>query len=264
MNILMRELKANFKSLLIWSGIIILFTVVGFSKFSAYYNNPEMLAILKDFPPAMVSALSLNAFNLTTVTGFFGVCFGYFALLLTVAAAMWGSDIISKEERDKTVEFALTLPVTRRKLITAKTIAAVINCFVILLVTLVFMVISAQKYQPDAEFYRFAALGMVAVFIMQLIFVAIGIFLGCALKQYKRAGSIAISLLLGTYLLSIISTLNKNLEFLKYFSPFKYFDPVNLLRENRFNLFFVGLSLAIIAVCMAGAYLTYAKRDLYI
>lgn len=264
MNILVRELKSNFKSLLIWSGIIILFTVVGFSKFSAYYNNPEMLAILKDFPPAMVSALSLNAFNLTTITGFFGVIYSYFALLLSVAAAMWGSDIISKEERDKTVEFSLTLPVTREKLVTAKTITAVINCIALLLVSVAFMVISAQRYQPDREFYRFLALGVVAIFIIQMIFLTIGIFLGCALKQYKRAGSIAVSLLLGTYLLSVISALNKNLDFLKYFTPFKYFDPVQLLRQSRFSLLFVALSIAIIIVSMAGAYLTYAKRDLYI
>jgi hypothetical protein len=33
---------------------------------------------------------------------------------------MWGSDIISKEERDKTIEFSLTLPVKRSKLISGK------------------------------------------------------------------------------------------------------------------------------------------------
>ena len=128
MNIFFRELRANLKSLLIWGAIVVLFTVVGFSKFSAYYNNPEMSAILNDFPSAMVSAFNLKAFNLTTVTGFFGIMFAYYGLLLSIAAAMWGSDIISKEERDKTVEFSLTLPVTREKLITAKTMAAVINC----------------------------------------------------------------------------------------------------------------------------------------
>lgn len=92
---------------------MILFVVVGFSKFSAYYNNPDMLALLDKFPKAMIAAMSLKAFNLTTITGFLGIMYTYFALLLSVAAAMWGSDIISKEERDKTVEFSLTLPVTR-------------------------------------------------------------------------------------------------------------------------------------------------------
>lgn len=264
MNIFVRELKANLKSLLIWGVIVILFVTIGISKFSAYYGNPEMLAILDAMPAALVSAFNFRAFNLTTISGFYGVMFTYFALLLSIAAAMWGSDIISKEERDKTVEFALTLPVTRSLLVTAKTLAALVNCIGLLLITWGASLVSAAQYQPDSEFYNFLSLCMLAIFIMQLTFLAIGIFLGCAMKQYKRASSVAVSLLLGTYFLSIISGLNENLEFLKYFSPFKYFDAGVLLHESTIDLGFVWLSLAIILVSMVGAYLTYARRDLYI
>ncbi len=264
MNIFMRELKANLKSLLIWGVIVILFVMVGVSKFSAYYENPEMLAILDDLPPAMLAAFNFEAFNLTTVSGFFGLMFTYYALMLSIAAAMWSSDIISKEERDKTVEFSLTLPVTRSRLVTAKTLAALVNCIGLLLITWGASLVSAARYQPDSDFYSFLALCMLALFIMQLIFLAVGIFLGCVMKRYKRASSVAVSLLLGTYFLSVISSLNKNLEFLKYFSPFKYFDAGVLLRESRIDLAFVGLSLVIILVSMVGAYLTYARRDLYI
>jgi ABC-2 type transport system permease protein len=264
MNIFARELKANLRSLLIWGVIVVLFVTVGVSKFSAYYENPEMLAILDEMPPALLAAFSFQAFNLTTVSGFFGLMFTYFALLLSIAAAMWGSDIISKEERDKTVEFSLTLPVTRSRLVTAKTLAALVNCIGLLLITLAASLASAAQYQPDSEFYQFLGLCMLALFIMQLTFLAIGIFLGCAMKQYKRASAAAVSLLLGTYFLSVISGLNKDLEFLKYLSPFKYFDAGVLLRESRIDVTFVGLSLAIILVSMGGAYLTYARRDLYI
>ena len=264
MNIFLRELKANFKSLLIWSVIVILFVVVGFSKFSAYDGNPELLAILDDMPPAMLEAFNMNAFNLTTITGFFGVMFTYFALLLSIAAAMWGSDIISKEERDKTVEFTLSLPITRSKLITAKALAALVDCVVLALITWGITLVSVANYQPDSEFYNFLALGMLALFIMQLIFLAIGIFLGCAMKQHKRAGSVAVSILLGTYFISIIAGLSKNLEFLKYFSPFKYFDPVVLLHESKLDVTFVALSLGIVTVSLVWAYVSYAKRDLYI
>jgi ABC-2 type transport system permease protein len=190
--------------------------------------------------------------------------FTYFALLLSIAAAMWGSDIISKEERDKTVEFSLTLPVTRSRLVTAKTLAALVNCIGLLLITWAASVVSAAQYQPDSEFYGFLRLCMLALFIMQLTFLAIGILLGCAMKQYKRASSVAVALLLGTYFLSVISGLNKDLEFLKYFSPFKYFDPGVLLRESRLDVTFVLLSVGIMLVSMVGAYLTYARRDLYI
>jgi len=264
MNIFVRELKANLRSLLIWGGIVVLLVTIGMAKFSAYEGNPEMLAILDEMPPALLSAFNMQAFNLTTVTGFFGVMFTYFALLLSTAAAMWGSDIISKEERDKTVEFSLTLPVTRSRLVTAKALAALVNCIGLLLITWGASLVSTAQYQPDSEFYNFLHLCMLALFIMQLIFLAVGIFLGCAMKQYKRASSVAVSLLLGTYFLSVISGLNENLEFLKYVSPFKYFDAGVLLHESRFDMTFVWLSLAIILVSMVGAYLTYARRDLYI
>jgi ABC-2 type transport system permease protein len=264
MNIFVRELKTNQKSLLIWGIIVILFVMIGVSKFSAYYENPEMLAILDNLPPAVLTAFNFQAFNLTTVSGFFGVMFAYYALLLSIAATMWGSDIIAKEERDKTVEFSLTLPITRCRLVTGKILAALVNCIGLLLITWGASFVSAARYQPDSGFYIFLALCMLAIFIMQLIFLAIGIFLGCAMKRYKMASSVAIFLLLGTYFLSIVSALNKNLDFLKYFSPFKYFDAAVLLHESKFDIAFVGLSLAIILVSIVGAYLTYARRDLYI
>lgn len=264
MNIFRRELKATRKSLIIWGVIVVLFVIVGMSKFSAYYNNPPMLAILNSLPKAMLDAFNFQAFKLTTVSGFFGIMFAYYALLLCIAAAMWGSDIISKEERDKTVEFSLTLPIPRSRLVSAKALAALANCILLLLITWGASLVSAARYQPDSAFFKFLTLCMLALFIMQLIFLAIGILLGCAMKRYKLATSTAVFLLLGTYFLSVIVTLNKNLDFLKFFSPFQYFDAARLLHESRFNGVFIILSIAIVIVCMTGAYLTYSKRDLYI
>jgi ABC-2 type transport system permease protein len=264
MNIFIRELKANFRSLLIWGGIVILFSVTGFSKFAAYEGNPELIAILDGMPPALLAAFNMNAFNLTTITGFWGVMFNYFALLLSVAAVMWGSDIITKEERDKTVEFTLTLPLPREKLITAKTLAAFVNCIGLLLITWGITLVNATSYQTDSEFFEFVSISMLAFFLLQMVFLAIGILLGCALKQYKQASSIAVGIILGTFFLSIIAGLNENLEFLKYFSPFKYFNPASMLHESQIELVFVWISAGIIAVSLVGAYVTYSKRDLYI
>jgi ABC-2 type transport system permease protein len=234
------------------------------SKFSAYEGNPEMLEIFDAMPPALLSAFNMNAFNLTTVTGFFGVMSTFFALIVSISAGMWGSDIISKEERDKTVEFALTLPIPRGRLITAKILAAVVNCIGLLFITWGAFLVSVAQYQPDNEFYDFLSLSMLALFIMQMIFLAVGVFLGCAMKQYKQSSSVAVSILLGTYFLSIFSGLSEDLEFLKYFSPFNYFDPGTLLRESRLDITFLLISAGIIVVSLVAGYVTYAKRDLYI
>ena len=105
---------------------------------------------------------------------------------------------------------------------------------------------------------------MLSFFIMQMIFLALGIFLGCALKKHKLAGSAATAVILVTYFTSILSGLTENLDFLKYFTPFKYFDAAAILRDNRLEWTFVLLSVGIVIVLLIGAYTAYNRRDLYI
>lgn len=264
MNIYLRELRANLKSLIIWIVIIVLFNVVGFSKFTAFYHNPEMTALIDAMPAGMVSALDMNAFNLTTVTGFYGIMIGYYGLLLSIAAVMWGSDIIAKEERDKTVEFSLTLPVKRSQLVTGKIAAVLTDCIVLLLVTVGITLVNSRQYEVEAGFDKFVAISIMAYFFLQLIFLAVGVFIGCSLKNHRRAGSLAVSILLITYFASVIAGLSKSVEFLKYFSPFKYFPAVKLLTEAKLEPGYMLLSAAIVIVLLAGAYVTYQRRDLYI
>ena len=264
MNIFLRELKANLKSLIIWSAIIILLNVMATAKFSAFAGDPETLKMLDAMPPAMLDALSMRAFNLTTVSGFYGVMFIYFALMAAIAAAMWGSESISKEERNKTVEFSLVLPVSRSRVITAKALAALVNCILFVLITWGSSLVAVRSFSPDQAFYDFLAKEMLAMFFIALIFLAMGLLLGCSMKRYKLSGSTAVGIILLAYFLSIITAMNKELDWLKYFTPFKYFDAAELFRTGSFEGTFLLLSAGIIVVCVAAAYWTYNKRDLYI
>ncbi len=264
MNIFLREIKANLKALFIWSGVVVFYMIVGLTKFSGFMNNPEMLEILDSMPPAILSAFNMNAFNLTTLNGFYGVIFSYITLIVTIHAVFIGSGIILKEERDKTVEFSLTLPISRQKLITSKIFAAVFNCIVLLLVILISNYLSVLKYEPDEIYFKFVAVSMIALFCLQMIFLSIGVLLACAMKQYKRASSAAVAILLITYFMSIITDFTDKLEFFKYISPFKFFNPVSILNELAVNINYVLISLGIVVVCLIGGYTSYLKRDLYV
>jgi ABC-2 type transport system permease protein len=264
MNIFLRELKANLKSLLIWSVIIALLIMMAVTKFSAFAGDPEMLSMLDSMPPALLDALSMRAFNLTTLSGFYGVMFIYFGLMAAIAAAMWGSDTISKEERDKTVEFSLVLPVSRSRVVTAKALAALVNCILFVLVTWGISLVAVRSYNPDQAFVDFLALEMQAMFLIELIFLAVGLLLGCAMKHYKRAGSTAVAIILTTYFMSILAVMDERLDFLKYFTPFKYFDAGELFRTGQMDGAYLLLSAAIIVLSVVAAYWVYNKRDLYI
>jgi ABC-2 type transport system permease protein len=264
MNIFLRELRANVKSLVVWSVVLILLIVIATAKFSAFAGNPEMLAVLDAMPPAVLDAFSMRAFNLTTLSGFYGLMFIYFALMGAMAAAMWGSEIISKEERGKTVEFSLVLPVSRNRVVTAKALAALVYCVLFVLVTWGASLVAVRPYSPDAAFYDYLALQMQAMFVLELIFLAVGLLLGCAMKQYRRTGAIAIALILVTYFASTLASMQESLNFLKWFTPFKYFDAGELFRTGSLNWTYVAVSAAIVVVCLAGAYWAYNRRDLYI
>lgn len=264
MRIFLREVRANLKSLLIWSVVMTLLIVIAVAKFAGFADNPEMLQVLDAMPQAVLDAMDMQAFNLTTLNGFYGLMFLYFALMGAVAAAMWGSTLISKEERDRTVEFSLVLPVSRSQVITAKALAALAHCAAFVLITWGVSLVAVRSYQPDQAFYDFLRLQMLAMFLIELIFLAVGLLLGCAMKHYKRSGSAAVSIILGAYMLSVLSGMDERLDFLKWLTPFKYYDAGDLYRSGTLEGGYLLLSGLIVLVCVAAAYWAYNRRDLYI
>ncbi|MEN8908057.1 MAG: ABC transporter permease subunit [Clostridiales bacterium] len=262
MHIIKRELRAHLKSLMIWSGVMIVLIFLMMSEFAAYYNNPEMADILESMPESMLKAFSMENANLTTVSGYVSLVSFYFYLILGVFSVLLGSSIISKEERDKTSEFFLTLPISREKVIFSKLVAAIINCMILLIVTGGTVIAAVLKYEPNKEFYKFFGLMLIAIFIIQMIFLSIGMFLSSILKRYKSSGKVSASILFGLYIFSIISALNEKLDFLKYVSPFKYFEANKLLNTSEFELKYLLLSFGIITICIIGTFMIYPKRDL--
>jgi ABC-2 type transport system permease protein len=263
-NIYLRELKANLKSLLIWVAISAVFVLIGISKFSSFAGNPDMLALLDSVPPAFLDAFSMRALNLTTLNGFFGMMSIYFFLMGAMAAALWGSDIITKEERDRTVEFSLVLPISRSRVITAKALAALTNCVLYALFMWGISLVAVRAYQPDQAVYDFLLLLMVSLLLLELIFLAVGLLLGCAMKHRKLAGSTAIGIILAAYFMAMLTSIQPDLDFLNYLSPFKYFDAVRLLNDGHIESLSLLLTAGIVGVCLAAAYWAYNRRDLYI
>jgi ABC-2 type transport system permease protein len=84
------------------------------------------------------------------------------------------------------------------------------------------------------------------------------------MQQYKLSGSTAVGIILVTYFMSIVASMQKDLDFLKYFTPFKYFDAGELFRSGELDGTYLLISAAIIVVCIIASYWVYNKRDLYI
>lgn len=262
MNIIKRELRANLKSLLIWSGCISATIVIMMTEFEAFAGNPEMASLFDAMPEAIMTAFSLAGANMTTLSGFVSMASVYFYIMLGIFAVLLGSSIISKEERDKTSDFILTMPVSRQGVLLSKLTAAIINCMIVNGVTAATVLAAAAPYNPDNDFLKFLGLLMTALFILQLIFLSIGMCLAATVKRYKKSGYYSITVLLVTYLISIVLSLTDKIDFMKYVTPFKYFEAQYLLNHGELEVKYLIISSAIIAVGIFGTFFFYPRRDL--
>jgi ABC-2 type transport system permease protein len=103
---------------------------------------------------------------------------------------------------------------------------------------------------------------MVAMFILQLLFLFIGTGIASASKNPKISASIATTILLVTFIVSVMIDMNSKLEALKYITPFKYFTAGKIMYGGGFDAVFVILSFVIIAVMVCVTYVFNKKRDL--
>ncbi len=136
-NIYLKEIKRNFLSWIIWtvalSGIITLGMV--FYPVFIEDNLIEQMEVLFNMPvmDTLMSAFGADVATFSDILGFY-VTYGaiYNTLLGAIYSILLASNILSKEENNKTAEFLLTKPVTRMeiywgKLLTYFTFLVILN-----------------------------------------------------------------------------------------------------------------------------------------
>ncbi len=262
MNLFLWEMKSNLKGLLIWCASIVFLIASAMAEFSAYYNNPDMTKILEAMPKEFLDAFNMNAGNLTTVSGYYTVIIMYFFIILGIHAAILGNQIISKEERDKTAEFLLTLPISREKVIAIKLAAAALNVLLLLLVTNVAFLIAALNYEVTTGLIQFVLRADVALFLVQLIFLSIGMLMAACLKRHKLSGRLSIVIVFVAYILSILMGITDKLDRFKFLTPYKYFDLMKLSQGENVSGVYLYFAIAIILTAIALTFYLYRRRDL--
>jgi ABC-2 type transport system permease protein len=264
-NIFFREMKANFKSLFIWSFGIAALVFTGLFKYDASIGSGQsMNSIASKLPDSIRAVMGLGFFDLSKASGYYGVLFVYLAVMAAIHSSMLGSSIICKEERDKTSEFLFAKPCSRNRIVTAKLLAASINLLILNLATLASSISAMQLYGNGENINRDIYMLMTAMFILQLLFLLIGSLSAAISKNPGGSAPKSAALLFFTFLISTAIDIDRKLEFLSYITPFKYFEAKDIMYGGSFNPVFLILSLALCSVLLAGTYLFFNKRDLYL
>lgn len=261
MNIIKRELKANWKSTIVWivsmSAMVLAFLLM----FPAFSGDVEVMKnILKNFPPAVQTALSFSFENIFTINGFLAYLLTFLTLAGAIQAMNLGVGIISKEESSKTVDFLLSKPISRIRVITEKITASM---FLLLVTNLVFVsvtiLVGKSVASSDFDIKTYILIIMIMPLI-QLFFLSLGIIFSVVIPKIKSVIGVSLPVVFILFFIGMLSSLLDN-DSLKYLSPFKYYDSNYIIEHVTFDTHFLIVEAVFVIVAILTSYIIYIKKD---
>lgn len=263
MNVFKKEMNANVKSLIIWCCAQVFIIYAGMMKYQGFADSHvDMSKLMASFPKEIMLIFGVGSVDLTKVAGFYSVFFLYFMLLAAIHAVMFGAVAVSREERDHCADFLYTKPTRRFQIIMPKLIAGVINILIFNMVTFGTSVFFISLHNNGDGLFSQVSVTMLALFILQLFFLALGAMLGAVLKNTKLATSISGACILGFFLVSVAIDLYDKLAFLKIFTPFKYFEGSTLMLDEQLSFTPAIILLIVSLVLFTLTFFAFNQRDL--
>ena len=263
-NLYFKELKRNRKNLIIWSAIVIGFTVLVLSIFPYMKDMGDQMAIMMDkLPEGMTKAMGLNDQTFNSILGMYNTYYGiYIIVLLSIYSSSTGATIISKEERDKTAEFLLTKPISRKniyltKLVTLFTLA-IAAYFVQTTTALVFVIAFGEATMQWSVFTTMHIHGLILI----LFFTCVGMFLSMLLKPKKNFMGITVGIVFGSYFLNTIAKVADSVDWIGYISPFHYLDFAVNDPNYSINYPQIGIMLLAGILLLYVSFRIYDKKDI--
>lgn len=263
MNIYLREMRAHVLGLIFWCLGIVALIASGMAKYATFADAGQTLdQLLAGIPKAVMVVFGMSGFNLSEASGFYGVLYVYIAVMAAVHATLLSANLISKEERDRTSEFLYAKPISRGRAVTGKLLAGLTHVLVLNVVTGASSLFFVDYFSEGDSFTADILLLTAGLLFVQLIFFSVGALVAGIVHRPKAAPSIATSIMFLTFLASYLVNLSDQMEPLKYFSPFKYFDAAVLMAEGQLDPVFVAISVVIVAGAIIGTYRFHNARDL--
>ena len=259
-----REMKINLKNFIIWTAILIGLFLVVFLVYPSIVTSENMQMMdemMKMFPEEMLKAFNMDISSIDSAFGWLKTEGFVFVLLITgIYSGILGSNILLKEENDKTIEYLNSVPVTRKKIATSKILCGIL--YIVLMVSIV-EIFNFIGLSLSGEFDRksYILLSITPIFSSIVIF-AICLFLSTFTHKTKKTIGISLGIVFASYFLNIISEMGESTEFLKYISIFTLADIRNVIINVSINPLMIVLTIGITAIFMILTTIRYEKKEL--
>lgn len=262
-NLYFKELKRNRKNLFIWTAIVIFFTILVLSVFPYMREmGNEMATMMSKLPAGMLKAMGINEQTFNSILPMYNTYYViYIIVLLSIYAASTGATIISKEERDKTAEFLLTKPISRKSIFNTKLISLFTLAFTAYIsqtIVAFIFVYAIGENVPWSVFMTMHIHGLILI----IFFTSIALLLSMMLNPKQNFMGMTVGLVFGSYFINTIAKVADNISWLGYISPFYYLDFD--VTDVNYSIHYTnaGITLLLSILLLIAAYKIYNKKDI--
>lgn len=261
MTLIKHELRQGKASFFIWTasiGFLLVTCIFLFPEMKGQMNGVnDMFASMGSF----TQAFGMDRLNFGTLTGFYAVeCGNILGLGGAFFASLCAVGILSKEEKDKTAEFLLTHPVSRKRVITEKLIAVLIQITAMNIIIYALAVGSIAVVGETIP-WKEISLMHIAYYLLQLELA--GICFG--ISAFLRKGSVGVGLGIAAmmYFLNLIENIADVAEFLKYITPFGYCEGADIVSNGSLDCTLVAIGIVLGISGIITSYIKYTKKDIH-
>ena len=259
-----REMKINLKSFIIWTSILIILFLVVFLVYPSIIKSENMQMLdemMEIFPEEMLKAFNMDISSIDTAFGWLKTEGFVFVLLITgIYSGILGSNILLKEESDKTIEYLNSVPVTRKKIVINKILCGIIYIVLMVLTVGIFNFVGLDL-SGDFDKKSYLLLSITPL-LSSIVTFALCLFLSTFTHKTKKTIGISLGIVFASYFLKIISEMGESTEFLKYISIFTLADIRNVIVNVVINPLMVVLSIGITIAFMILTTIHYDKKEL--
>lgn len=259
-----REMKVNFKNFIIWLLVLIAIFLVVFLVYPSIVNSDnikmldEMMAV---FPQEILKTFNMDISSMESVFGWLKSEGFVFALLIIGCyAGILGSNILLKEENDKTIEYLNSLPIKRNNIVCSKVLTGLIYIVLMVLILGIFNFIGLAL-SGDFDKTQYILLSITPIFPSVVIFF-LCMFLSTYAHKTKKMLGVSLGIVFISYVLHTLATIAEPVEFLKYFSVFTLADIRNVIIDISINPLMIIISIGLSVLLFTLTLIRYNKKEL--
>lgn len=156
MTLLKHELRMGRKALAIWTAAIGGFIVCCIFLFPEMAGQMSSVSDMFASMGAFTAAFGMDRLNFGTLTGFYAIeCGNILGIGGALFAAMLSSNLLCKEEKERTAEYLLTHPVRRSQVVAGKLLAMLVQTVVMNAVVFLMAVVSIVAIEYEVPWRSF-------------------------------------------------------------------------------------------------------------